>query len=527
MGLGALVALIMLAPMTVPAATQDARAVLQGADRAIGAHTVNSVQYSGTGWLAAFGQSFATDGDWPRFELRSYTNMIDYGSRSAREEYVRAQGNYPPRGGGQQPVIGEQRFTNFVNGNYGWTLNAQSRAEPQASAAEVRQFLLWASPYGFIKAGLASADATVTDRHFAGPGRTLKVVGFTTMGKYRLTGEFNEQNLLERVVTWIPDPVMGDMQVEIRYSDYRDVGGGVKFPFHIHAHKGDHPLLPGGKGRNWFDVQISDVKVNIANAVQPVPENVRNAPAPGVPLKAERLGDNVWLMAGQTHNSVAVGFRDFVAIVESPLDDELAKNDEFSGAVIAEVKRLMPNKPIRYLVNTHHHFDHLGGVRTYAAEGAIIVTHEHNRQFLENVVLTPQSRNLSPDRLSLFPFATTGPGPIPIETVSERHAISDGQRSMLIFHVPGLNHNEEMLVAYLPQEKILINADLWGPPAPGAASSAEVSQGAVTLYKTIKRLGLDVALHVPIHGRPGPNADFERIVGPIAARQNAGSGQGG
>ena len=511
--------LIALAAMTVSAAAQDAKTLLEAADRAIGASAVNSVQYSGTGWIAAVGQSYAPDGDWPRFELRSYANTIDYGGRTGKEEYVRAQGNYPPRGGGQQPVIGEQRFTNFVNGNYAWAIGPDDQTEVQASSAEVRQFMLWTSPHGFIKAGLASADATVVDRTFAGLGRTLKVVGFTTMGKYRLTGEFNERNLLERVITWIPDPVMGDMQVEIRYSDYRDVGGGAKFPFHIHAHKGDHPLLPGGNGRNWFDIQIADARVNVPNAIPPVPEDVRSAPEPQIAVRAERLSDDVWLMGGRTHNSVAVAFRDFVAVVEAPLDDELAQKDTFSEAVIAEIKRVIPGKPIRYVINTHHHFDHVGGVRTYAAEGAIIVTHDRNREFLENVVLAPQSRSLSPDRLSQFPFATTGPGPLPVETVSEQHAISDGQKSMLIFHVQGLNHNENMLMAYLPQERILINADLWGPPAPGAAPPANVSPSAVTLYENIKRLGLDVARHVPIHGRPGPNADFERIVGPIAARR--------
>jgi len=525
--LGVVVALIISTPMAAPASAQDARALLQAADKAIGASGVNSVQYSGTGWLAAFGQSYAVDGDWPRFELRKYTNTIDYGSKSGREDYVRAQGNYPARGGGQQPVIGEQHFTNFVAGNYAWLSGPEGPAEPQASAAEVRQFLLLTSPHGFIKAGLASADATVFDRNFSGIGRRLKVVGFTTMGKYRLTGEFNDQNLLERVITRIPDPVMGDMQVEIRYSDYRDVGGGAKFPFHIHAHKGDHPLLPGAKARNWFDIQLTGAKVNVPNAVLAVPESIRNPPAPRAAVRAEKLANNVWLMSGKTHNSVAVEFRDFIAMVESPLDDEFAKDDAFSGAVIAEAKRVIPGKPIRYLINTHHHFDHLGGVHTYAAEGAIIVTQESNRAFIENVVLAPQPRTLSPDRLSQFPFATTGPGPLPIETVSERHAISDGQKTMLIFHVAGLDHNQNMLAVYLPQEKILINADLWGPPAPGAAPPANVSAGAVVLYNTIKRLGLDVALHVPIHGRPGPNADFERIVGPIAARQRPGGGQGG
>src|SRR5215510_2619732 len=120
--LALLLPLILFSPITGPAAAQDARTLLQAADKAIGASAVNSVQYSGTGFIAAPGQSYAPDGDWPRFELKSYTGTIDYGSKSGKEDYVRAQGNYPARGGGQQPVIGEQRITNFVNGNYAWTL---------------------------------------------------------------------------------------------------------------------------------------------------------------------------------------------------------------------------------------------------------------------------------------------------------------------------------------------------------------------------------------------------------------------
>jgi hypothetical protein len=82
-----------------------------------------------------------------------------------------------------------------------------------------------------------------------------------------------------------------------------------------------------------------------------------------------------------------------------------------------------------------------------------------------------------------------------------------------------------MGIVYLPQEKIVINADLWGPPAAGAAPPANISQSAIALYNNIKRLKLDVSQHVPIHGNPGPQADFERIVGPAAARQS-GAGTG-
>jgi len=116
--------------------------------------------------------------------------------------------------------------------------------------------------------------------------------------------------MLERVITWIPDAVMGDKMVEIRYSDYRDVGGGAKLPFRLHAHMGDHPLIPGG--HNWMDLRVNDAKVNVADAAQTVPDSVRSAPAPQVRVTAQKLGDGVWLMGGGSHNSVAVEFKDFV-----------------------------------------------------------------------------------------------------------------------------------------------------------------------------------------------------------------------
>jgi hypothetical protein len=82
-----------------------------------------------------------------------------------------------------------------------------------------------------------------------------------------------------------------------------------------------------------------------------------------------------------------------------------------------------------------------------------------------------------------------------------------------------------MAIVYLPKEKIAINADLYSPPAAGG-NLANVSANAVTLFRNIKRLKLDVAQHVPIHGNPGPNADFDRIVAPVAARapQQGGGG---
>jgi len=510
------VSAVLLGPAVEPAAAQSAKALLQAADNALGASKVDSIKYSGTGRISYLGQNFTIADDWPRVDLKSWSQTIDYGSKSAKEEMVRVQGNNPPRGGGAGfPITGEQRSTTLVSGNYAWNLNAQGQTQAQNDQAEVRQFMIWVSPHGFIKAALADANATVTDREFVGADRTLRVVGFTTMGRYRATGEFNGQNMLERVVTWIPNPVMGDMQVEIRYTDWRDIGNGIKAPFHIHMHQGDHPLV---RGMNYMDVQASEVKANVENASLTVPDAMRTTAAPRVNIQTTKLADGVWLIAGGSHNSVAVEFKDFAAIIEAPLDDTR------TNAVIGETKRLIPGKEIRYVVNTHHHWDHSGGLRTAYAEGATIVTNELNKEFYERVMLVPQPRSLSPDRLSQFPFATTGPGPGKLETYRERHAISDGDQSIISYHVEGFNHAGDMAIVYLPKSKILVNADM-GPPAAGTPV-ANVSASSISLFNNIKRLKLDVSQHVPIHGNPSSNGDFEKTVAPAAARARPAGAEG-
>ena len=498
----------------VPAAAQDAKSVLQAADKAMGASAVNSVTYSGAGTMHYPGQSFDVNGDWPAAPMTSYTATIDYGSMSGKQDYtvdVAKKG----RGGG----LAQPHTVDFVAGNYAWNLNAQGQPNPQPGAAALREFMITISPYGFIKAALAAHDATLEERTFnrLGEGVTMNVIGFTA-GKYRVTGEFNKDNLLTRVVTWFPNPVLGNMAVEVRYTDWKDVGGGAKFPYHIHAHQGDHPLWPGG--RNWFDVRVTDAKVNVPNAAQAVPDNVRNAPAPQIRVASQKLADGVWFIGGGSHNSLAVEFKDFAAVIEGPL------NDARSNAVIAETHRLIPNKPIKYLVNTHHHFDHLGGVRAFVAEGATVVADDRDRNFYERVVFAPQPRSLAPDRLSQFPFAKTGPGTLDLQTFTDNYTIGDGTQTIELYHVDGLSHAADMLVAYLPKSKILVNADLYSPP-PQGGNGQNVGENAVVLFNNIKRLKLDVAQHVPIHGNPGPEADFERIVGPVAARTRPAQGEGG
>lgn len=448
---------------------------------------------------AAVGQNFTPNEDWPRFEVINYSRTIDYQNRSSREEYVRRQGAYPARGGGGTPLQGEQPQRFLTSGNYSWNLNGGTPAAEPA-AAEVRQIDIWLSPHGFLKAALEAGDVTAVESTFE--GEKVTVISFTALGKYRVNGEITQDNLVARTQTWIANPVLGDTLFDHRYSNYKDFGG-VRFPTQLHSHQGD-PQISGG--RNWKEIRVTDVRVNPNPERLTVPDAVRTASVPAIVVALSQLAPGVWRIAGGSHHSVAVEFRDFVAVVEAPL------NEARSQAVIAETRRLIPGKPIRYTVNTHHHFDHSGGFRTYVALGATVVTHQANRDFYRNVVLHPGRRTVEPDLLSSVVPRFSDDREPSIETVNAKYVISDGSRTIDLYPVQGLAHAGTAIIAYLPAEKILINADLYSPPAPDAPPPAP-NASLRTLNQNIQRLGLDVERHVGIHGQVASHADFLKISG--------------
>ena len=131
------------------------------------------------------------------------------------------------------------------------------------------------------------------------------------------------------------------------------------------------------------------------------------------------------------------------------------------------MKKLVPNKPIKYLVNTHHHFDHASGVRAYAAEGVTIVTHEVNRPYFERAALN--SWTLAPDRL-----AKSKKKPV-FQTMGDNMVLTDGTRSVELYQIINNKHHDGIVMAYLRKEKILIEADAVtpGPAGRGAAQGSQ------------------------------------------------------
>ena len=207
-------------------------------------------------------------------------------------------------------------------------------------------------------------------------------------------------------------------------------------------------------------------------------------------------------MTGGSHHSAAIEFNDHIVVIEAP------QTEERSLAVIAEVKKLVPNKPIKYLVNTHHHFDHSGGIRTFAAEGATIITHQINRSFYLGA--SRSARVLAPDTLSKTKK------PMSIVTMGDKRVLTDGSRVMELHHIKGNAHNDGILMAYLPKEKLLIEADVFTPPAANAPPPATPNTFTVNLYENLQRLKLAVEQIAPLHGRLVTMADLLKAIGKAA-----------
>jgi glyoxylase-like metal-dependent hydrolase (beta-lactamase superfamily II) len=458
----------------------NGRAILQKAIIAMGAGNLNSIQFSGSGKAASLGQSYLPNTPWPTLIVKSYTRTIDYPTQSSREEMVRTLEEPPVKGGGA-PFAGEQKQVNIISGLYAWNQPGDA-PQPNPTAMEERQLQIVSTPHGFLKQALISTTAAKKVK-----GGTE--VSYNMLGRFKVAGMINGQGMVEKIETWLPSPVLGDMPMETTFSDYKDYLG-VKFPTHIVQNQGGSMVL---------DLNINSVVPNAPNAAITAPDAVKSFRAPAVVAQSEKLADGVWFIGGGSHNSVVLEGKDFITVVEAPLSEER------SLAVIAEAKKLVPGKPIRYLVNTHHHFDHSSGIRTYVAEGATIVTSEVNKDYYEQAWKAP--RMLVPDNLSRNPKKAT------FVTVKDSYTLDDGNRKLELHLTQGDNHNGAILFGYLPKEKILIEADDFTPPPPNGTIVPLAKTFGNGLYDNIQRLKLDIQTIAPLHGRVVPYAEMPKALG--------------
>ena len=443
------------------------RTPLEGAAASLGIAEVTALQFSGTGKWFQFGQSPAPGLPWPAFDVGRYDAVVDYAGPAARVRITRTQVVEPGR---ERPAPTEQSVDQLVSGAVAWNVPASGPPAAQPAAVAERLTEIWTTPQGFVRAAMAN-QAT------AKPVEGGTQVSFT-LGAQKYEGLIDANYHLVRVRTMIDNPVLGDTPVEVQYGDYQPFGK-LAFPTRITRMQGGHPVL---------ELAVSSV-APATSGVPAVPREVGDGMGPRVEVSAETLAPGVHYLKGGSHHSLAIEQQEGIVVVEAP------QHEERSRAVIAKVKELIPNKPIKYLVNTHHHFDHSGGLRTYVAEGATIVTHEANKPFYEQAWSTP--RTLNPDRLSDAGCVTDLP-----DLHRQAGAGRSGASGSKCTCSQAMATTTPSRWSGCRRKKILSEGDAWTPPAPGAANSSPPSPCAVNLTKNIERLKLDVKTIAALHG-PG------------------------
>ncbi len=477
MQIGKLVAVgFALLVAAVGAQAQDAKAVVDETAKAMGAAGMTSLAYAGTAADVNFLQTRNINGPWPLRKITDYVRILDLTQTASRATgLTNNQGLF---GGAPVPGVFTQAIT-------------------PASATWIQQLDYWVTPWGFLR-GATANGATVRTGKVA--GKTYRVVTWSPALKapsglpYTVNGYINDQHLIERVETWVNHDMLGDMLVETRFSDYKDLGG-VKVPGRMVQTRG---------GFTFFETTVTDARPNPSNLAQlltpPAAPGRAGGPAPGTapaggrggaPAAAEastKLAEGVFKING-AYNALAVEFDKYIMVIEA------GQNVARGQAIVDEVKRLFPSKPIRYAVNTHPHSDHAGGLAPLVAAGATLVTCDNNTAFFARTFSAP--RSLVGDALAK---ARRKPK---VEGIGRKRVFADRNHSVELYHIIDADiervHSDGILVAFLPKEKILFQADFTLPQG-GAKPNPFVQ----SLGEELGRLKLDFDTYLPVHNSPVP-----------------------
>jgi len=299
-------------------------------------------------------------------------------------------------------------------------------------------------------------------------------------------------HLLSKYEQLITDPQTGDATLEVTYGDYRPVSG---IP------------IPTRRVLRRAGVVVEDVRYVDIGVDGPVPEELLRVPdgfvdgtsSPAADTTLLTLAPDVYLVQGVAggNNSLAVAFNDHILVAEA------YGNDAASQRTIRILKAAIPNKPIRYLIPTHHHDDHTGGVRTFIAEGTTIVTTPMNRGYFET--MARGTFTIAPDLQSRVR------APLKLETIEgKRRVFTDGTHTVEAIDIGPSPHADEMVVIYLPKERILMQGDLLNRtpdrrPRIGTPTTKH-------FLDWLERSGLAVERIIPVHGPEHTIAEVREAV---------------
>ncbi len=453
-------------------AIDEAAAALGGRDRVL---AVKTLVIEGEGTNGNLGQDVTPEATSQTFAV-TFRRAIDVTALRARTDQTRTP-NFPYFQG-QAP----QKQAQGIDGEIGYNVAGTNTTRIPNATAQDRRMEIYHHPLTSVRAALDPASTLANPR----TQDNQRVVDVTTPNGLAFTLAIDTTSKLPtRVVSMADNTNLGDVAIETSFEDYQDAGG-LKLPARLTTRVDKYTTADLRVTRQTVDSVVGDLAAPPAAASAPA----ISAPPPAT-VAAEEVAKGIWSLAGQSHHSVLVEFNDHLMLIEAP------QNDTRTLAVIAKAKELRPGKPLTVVVNSHHHFDHSGGIRAAVAEGLTVAVQKASGGFFTDAM--QRSHMLVPDALA------AAPRPLKLQLIDDEAVFTDGTMTVNVYHIIGSPHADTLLMAYFPRERLLVEADVFNP---GAA----VNQFAANLLENIKKRKLRVDRILPLHGKIAPYGDLVKAV---------------
>jgi glyoxylase-like metal-dependent hydrolase (beta-lactamase superfamily II) len=345
-----------------------------------------------------------------------------------------------------------------------------------------------------LTAAQSGSETVATDKDFG--GKTSKAATAKTKSGEDVTLYFDPQSkLLAGFETTDSEAMAGDVPAQYVFADYKSVDG-VMLP---------HKITITKNGKPYSDVQYTSAAINDSAAEKDfeIPEAASKQADQAIaegdfsPVAVTKIGDGTYFARAYSHNSMIVEFPAWLAVVEAPYTDAQ------SATLVRVLEQQFPGKPVKYAAVTHHHSDHIGGVRGIAAAGATVVVEKGHEAPLRSMLDAHFTH--PPDALERK--RNTGQSVGGIEVYEGKKVLSDGNQTLELYAFGGSPHADPMVLAYVPGSKALFQSDLWFPGT-GGAGSPDSAQ----LLQSIRTLRLKPAINVGGHGGVAPFAELEKAI---------------
>jgi Metallo-beta-lactamase superfamily len=450
----------------------DAVEAMGGAGRI---RDVKALSIQGAGTAPNAGQNRTPDDELPVWKVNEYTRRIDLVNGRTRVQQVREA---------QFLFAGDlvQRQTQGLDGDAAYNVAANGTiTRAGAAAARDRRSELLHHPVTFLRT-IVDADLTLSNLR-ARAGERLVDIAMPAGGSMTL-GIDSATHLPTRVVSMAANANMGDVAIETRFSDYEEIDG-LQLPRRLTTKMDYYLQLDLQVTKNAVDGDMSELAIPAALKQAKGPE------PPPVVVTVEPVATGIWWLAGSgNHRSVVFEFDDHLVLFEAPVNEARTK------AVIDKARTLSP-KPLTKAIVSHHHFDHSGGLRAAIAEGLTIVTHRSNEAFFRSLV--GRQHTIAPDTLEKVRRL------VMFELVDDQLTLKDKSMEVQLYHLLDNPREGTNIYAYVPRDRILVQADLYD------ATWLRHSWGANVL-QNLERRRLQIERSVPVHGVIEPFAQMVKTI---------------